>query len=264
VAAPCANTPGPSGAPYSRAFYRALGETSEKSARRIVPLLSELIAVASVVDIGCGDGGWLAAFRAAGVNDILGLDGPWVDDGALKIPLANFRRARLDEPVAVERRFDLAISVEVAEHLSPGRATSFVAELTRWAPLVLFSAAIPGQGGTEHVNERWPAYWARLFAKHGYRAIDLFRSRLWDDPDVAFWYKQNLLLYAAPAALAASPALAAAAAVAPAEPLALVHPDCYRMIARQARPRLGRWLKMAPDVVRRSLKSRRTREGEGS
>jgi len=250
-------------APYGDAFYRFLDVTSEASARRVLPLLFELAPVASIVDVGCGDGGWLAAARAAGIDDILGLDGPWIDDAALKIPLANFRRARLDEPLAIARRFAVAVSVEVAEHLPPGRAAAFVAELTELAPLVLFSAAVPGQGGTEHVNEQWPGYWAGLFAARGYRAIDAFRHRLWDDAAVAYWYKQNLLLYADAAALAASPALAAAAAATPREPIALVHPDLYNAMARRAQPRIGRWLKMAPDVVRRSLVRKRKRSARG-
>jgi hypothetical protein len=247
-------------APYGDAFYRFLDATSEASARRVLPLLFALAPVASIVDVGCGDGGWLAAARAAGIDDILGLDGPWIDDAALKIPLENFRRARLDEPVAVPRRFDLAVSVEVAEHLPTERAQSFVAELTQLAPLVLFSAAVPGQGGTEHVNEQWPLYWSRLFAARGYRAIDAFRQPLWDDPAVAYWYKQNLLLYADAAALAANPALAGAAAATPAEPIALVHPDLYNAVTRRARPRIGRWLKMAPDVVRRTLVGKKKSE----
>jgi SAM-dependent methyltransferase len=255
MAAPYANTLNPDGtpAPYGRAFYRALGESSEKSARRIVPVLLELAPVASVVDIGCGVGSWLAAFRDAGINDVLGLDGPWVDDAALKIPLANFQRARLDQPFGIKRRFDLAICVEVAEHLPAERAASLVAELTGLAPLMLFSAAVPGQGGTEHVNEQWPGYWAALFAERGYRAIDAFRRPLWDDSDVAFWYKQNLLLYASAAALDGNPELAAAAAATPDEPIALIHPELYRMMMRRARPRIGRWLRMAPEVMRRSL-----------
>ena len=248
---------GPAKAPYGDAFYRFLDATSEASARRIVPLLLDVVQIASIVDVGCGDGGWLAAARAAGIDDILGLDGPWIDKAVLKIPAANFRVVRLDEPVALARRFDLAISVEVAEHLPPERAALFVAELTQLAPLVLFSAAVPGQDGTHHLNEQWPGYWARLFAARGYRAIDMLRHRLWDDPTVAYWYKQNLLLYADAAALDANPVLAGAAATTPEEPIALIHPDLYSRQMRHAHPRIGRWLKMAPAVIRRSLVRKR-------
>ena len=241
---------------YSDEFYRSLDETSVGSARAILPLLFELAPASSVVDVGCGDGAWLAAAFDCGARDILGLEGPWIEEARLKIPVARFRRARLDRPFGIERRFDLAMSLEVAEHLPEERAAGFIEELTRLAPLVLFSAAVPGQGGVHHLNEQWPLYWARLFAARGYRAIDALRRRVWDDPAVAFWYKQNLLVFAAPAALAAHPKLAAAAAANPAEPAALVHPDLYRQTLRLAEPGFGRWLKMAPRALKKSLAGR--------
>ncbi|HEV2302053.1 MAG TPA: class I SAM-dependent methyltransferase [Stellaceae bacterium] len=245
---------------YSDEFYRSLDETSEVSARAILPLLFELAPVESVVDVGCGDGAWLAVALDCGAGEILGLEGPWIEEARLKIPSARLRRVRLDRPFGIERRFDLAMSLEVAEHLPPDRAAGFVEELTRLAPLVLFSAAVPGQGGVHHLNEQWPFYWARLFAEHGYRAIDALRLRVWDAPAVAFWYKQNVLIFAAPNALAAHPKLAAAAAASSGDPAALVHPDLYCQTLRLAEPGFRRWLEMAPQAVRRSL-ARRAQEG---
>jgi SAM-dependent methyltransferase len=244
---------------YSDEFYRSLDATAEVSAHAILPLLFELAPAVSVVDVGCGDGAWLAVALACGARDILGVEGPWIDEARLKIAPQWLRRVRLDRPFGIERRFDLAMSLEVAEHLPAARAAGFVEELTRLAPLVLFSAAVPGQAGVHHVNEQWPAYWAQLFAAHGYRAIDVLRHRVWNDPAVSFWYKQNLLVFADRDALALFPKLAAAAAESPEEPIALVHPDLYGRILRQVEPRLGRWLKMAPQAVRKSL-ARRARE----
>ena len=240
-------------APYGDAFYRKVDETGEAAAARVWPILLDLFRVASVVDVGCGHGAWLAAARRHGIADLFGIDGPWIDPAALQIAAEQFRHARLDAPLALGRRFDMALSLEVAEHLPPERAADFVRDLTGLAPLVLFSAAIPGQGGTNHVNEQWPGYWAGLFAAHGYRALDILRPLLWNEPAVAFWYKQNLLLYADPETLAARPDLAARVA----EPLALVHPELFRSTQRAAAPGLGRWLKMAPQAWRRSFAKRR-------
>jgi hypothetical protein len=251
--------------PYDAAFYTAAGAAAEASAPRVLPLVFKLAAIRSIVDVGCGDGAWLVAARGLGIEDILGIDGPWIDDAALKVPLANFRRTRLDRPIAVDRRFDLAMSVEVAEHLPPERAPSFVADLTAFAPLVLFSAAIPGQGGADHVNEQWPGYWSRLFAAHGYTHIDALRMPLWNDPAIAWWYKQNLLLYADRTALTANPALAAAAAATPEEPIALVHPLLYEDIPHrvESRMRIGlrRWVRMGPGLVRQSVMRRLRAKG---
>lgn len=242
---------------YSADFYDELAGTAIPSARRIVPFLMDLFAPASVVDFGCGNGGWLSVFRESGVETILGLDGHWVDVAQLRIPAERFRRAELDKPVAVEGAFDLAMSLEVAEHLPETRAPEFVAELCARAPVVLFSAAIPEQGGLHHINERWPDYWTALFAARGYRSADILRLRVWNDPQVTWWYKQNLLLFVREDIIAANEKLLAAMVGAPAEPLSLVHPDRFLEEARRSRPRFGRWLKMAPDAIRRSLAAKK-------
>jgi hypothetical protein len=238
---------------YSYQFYRDLEGTALPSARRIVPILVDLFAPRSVVDFGCGDGSWLSVFREHGASRVLGLDGEWVDERLLRIPVTDFRRAGLDRPIAIDKRFDLAMSLEVAEHLPESRAAGFVAEMTALAPVVLFSAAIPEQGGLHHVNERWPRYWVDLFAARGFHALDILRWQVWSDPQVTWWYKKNLLLFANDDALAQHPKLREAHATAPKEPIAAVHPERYLDAVRLTRPGLGRWLKMAPDFIRRSL-----------
>ncbi|MFO0998371.1 MAG: class I SAM-dependent methyltransferase [Alphaproteobacteria bacterium] len=238
---------------YTAAFYRDLDRTAAPSAERLVPRLIDLVAPKSVVDVGCGDGSWLLAFSRRGVEDVIGIDGPWIAPRLLKIAPERFRRMRLDEPVRLDRRFDLALSLEVAEHLPQGRAGVFVAELCALAPAVLFSAAIPGQGGEGHVNEQWPRYWAEHFRARGYLAIDHFRYATWNDPNVAWWYRQNLLLFCDAALCAAEPRLSGLAVGDPAAILPLVHPECFAGAQRAARPGLGRWLRMAGGAWRRSV-----------
>lgn len=238
---------------YDRGFYADLGATSAPSAAAVWPLVLDLVPARSIVDLGCGDGSWLQAVRGLGVADTIGVDGPWIADGQLKIPLDTMVRQPLEQPVRLDRRFDLAMTVEVAEHLTPARAVGFVEDLTKLAPIVLFSAAIPGQGGTHHINEQWPSYWAALFARHGYRPIDCLRTKLWDHPDVAWWYKQNLIFFASDAGLAGAPKLAAELASAPGTPMHLVHPARYQFWMKKARPGLGGWLKMAGASVQRSF-----------
>lgn len=244
---------------YDHNFYDDLSRTALPSARRIVPILRELMTVDSVVDVGCGDGSWLSVFRDTGADRILGLDGEWIDESLLRISQEEFRRVRLGEPLRIADTFDLGMSLEVAEHLPPERAASFVTDLCDMAPVVLFSAAIPRQGGVNHLNEQWPAYWADLFGNRGYQAIDVLRLAIWDDPDVTWWYKQNVLLFASESALAANPALAAAHTQSRMPPLPLVHPDRYMLVAREAQPSFGRWLRRGPQALRASFAKRAKR-----
>src|ERR1700685_413165 len=134
---------------------------SGPSAGIAVPLILGITGAASVVDVGCGAGNWIVAFQNAGVRDYFGVDGVHIPPETLRFPVARFLAHDLTTPLRLDRRFDLAISLEVAEHLPESAAAVFVKSLTDAADIVVFSAAIPLQSGPGHVNEQWPPYWAR-------------------------------------------------------------------------------------------------------
>jgi SAM-dependent methyltransferase len=210
---------------YGEEFFELLREGSKRSAAVIVPLVWELIEPRSVVDVGCGIGAWLAAFARHGVEDYLGVDG-FVPAGLLEIPADRFVEADLTGPLVLGREFDLAVSLEVAEHLPESAAAGFVVSLTRLAPVVLFSAAIPGQGGTEHVNEQWPEYWSRLFGENEYDAVDILRPLVWHDERVEVWYAQNTILYVTRRRRDRFPLLQRTPLTTD-TPLAMVHPQLF-------------------------------------
>ena len=222
--------------PYSTEFFEEQSGGSRRSAERIVPLVMELVRPRSVVDVGCGVGTWLSVFRERGVERILGIDGDYVDRKMLQIPVESFLPFDLTRPLPVSEQFDLAVSLEVGEHLPPESARTLVEGLTRLAPVVLFSAAIPYQGGVNHLNEQWPSYWREHFQGFGYEVIDCLRKRVWDDPQVQWWYAQDVLLYANRDSLASNPALARAHAAASPGQLSLVHPQRYLEAIEWERP----------------------------
>jgi hypothetical protein len=200
-----------------------------------VPLVLELVGSKSVVDFGSGVGTWIAAFLTCGVSDVLGIDGDYVDCGQLQIPATNFRACNLAQEVDLQREFELCMSVEVAEHLPLEAAPTFVGSLTRAAPVVLFSAALPMQGGDHHINEQWPSYWAKLFAERGYVAIDAIRSRVWSDDRVQWWYAQNMLIFCRETDLSKYPRLAEAYVRTDHSRLDLVHPRHYMLKSGQGK-----------------------------
>ena len=180
---------------YSSGYYSRLHDGSGSSAKAVVPVVRELVQPASVVDLGCGTGAWLAEFKRQGVQDVLGVDGPHIPVDQLEIKPSEFLASDLSRPIKLRIKFDLAMALEVAEHLNEEEAEEFVESLTRLADAVLFSAAVPHQGGKHHVNEQWPAYWSERFAFHDFVALDPFRRLLWERSDVDWWYAQNLILY---------------------------------------------------------------------
>lgn len=169
-----------------------------KDPQEIVPEIMRILNPASVVDIGCGLGTFLYCFKKEGVKDVLGIDGSWVNKQALSKYLdeAEFLEKDLEKPFTLDKKFDLVLSLEVAEHLSPQSAAIFVNNLVEAGKLILFSAAIPLQGGQNHINEQWLTYWEEKFLKHNYVIHDVMRPIFWDNPKIFWWYRQNMVLIA--------------------------------------------------------------------
>lgn len=169
-----------------------------ESPKQIVPVIMEWLNPKSVVDIGCGIGTFLFCFKEAGVKNILGIDGPWANRELMKkyLSAGEFMEANLGRPIATDKKFDLAVCLEVVEHLKESEADAIVQSLTQLSPLILFSAAVPEQGGENHINEQWIQYWQDKFEKQGYIVHDVLRKVFWNNEKVYWWYKQNMFLVA--------------------------------------------------------------------
>ena len=181
---------------YSGGFYDYIDAGSRASARTVARLLLGEVRIGSLLDVGSGHGAWAAEWLAAGVTDVVAVDGDYVARDRLAIPSDRFRPHDLLQPLDLDRRFDLVQSLEVAEHLPDAAADGFVDTLTRHGNLVLFSAAVPHQGGEHHVNEQPLSYWRAKFAARGYAPYDWLRPRIAADRAVMPWYRFNTLLYA--------------------------------------------------------------------
>lgn len=167
-----------------------------KSPEIIVPYLVKLLQPKNVVDIGCGVGTFLYSFKKMGVKEVLGLDGEWASKELLSKYLNDneFKATNLSEVVAFEKKFDLAVCLEVAEHIAEEYADNFIKTLVNASDVIVFSAALPHQGGQRHLNEQWPHYWQSKFSKYDYHFHDVLRPLFWNNPSVDFWYKQNMFL----------------------------------------------------------------------
>jgi hypothetical protein len=220
---------------YSSRFYDRDFNRTSRSAAATVPALIDCLTncgaapPASVIDIGCGRGVWLKAF---GKIRVKGRDGPWTRQDRLLIDPVDFTATDLSQPFAEPEKFDLAMTLEVAEHIEPAQADQFVTNLTGLSDTILFSASIVGQGGQHHVNEQPLSYWAARFAERGYALYDVLRPRLWYNAEVCWWYRQNMVVLCNADSRFRS-GLEAAAAQSPAL-FDLAHPDGFSEKARLA------------------------------
>jgi len=182
-------------ATYDRKFYAQQQEGSLRSAQIYFSHLLEYIKPISTVDFGCGAGTWLTALAEQGVADIMGLDGCWVNGIDKASDRFRFMAVDLNNPPLLDKHYDLALSLEVAEHLDPASSERFIDAITHASDTVLFGAAYIRQPGENHVNCRKHSYWAGLFLDRGYDVFDLFRPVFWGDKQVEPWYRQNTFLY---------------------------------------------------------------------
>lgn len=203
--------------------YAAIRDGAKRSAAVCAPMILNALPDPqrrpTILDVGCGEGWWSEAFLDLNCA---------VDSVDQEPPLeqaegVHIDRVDLEGEYALRRGYDLALCLEVAEHLTPKAGGEIVRQLTRCAGVVAWSAAIPAQGGHGHLNEQWPDYWETRFAAHGWAFLDPFRDALWGHPEVEPWYQQNLLL-AAPSGIATSAGAARA----------LVHPAIYLSRAENA------------------------------
>lgn len=239
------------GTTYTPAFFEKAKDEALSSAQILVPMILNLVPANSVVDVGCALGAWLSVFQEFGVKTILGLDGPWVSKEQLLIPETSFMAVDLTKPFHLADRFDMALCLEVAEHIPRRSSHGLVQSLCNLAPVVVFSAAIPGQEGTLHINEQWPDFWASLFAKEGFVRLDPFRRQIWMNPKVAWYYQQNLFMFVRKDIVASSPRLSYEWELVRSCQLTLVHPKVLRPM-RSVRHAL----RTLPSLVREALRRR--------
>ena len=212
-------------APMYRDLDGELG--SGLAASIIVPMLVDKIRPSSVLDLGAGVGSFLKAFLEQGVDDVAGVDLCLFEPELFVVDPSLIEPGDLNEPVHRGRRYDLAISLEVGGYLPDHDV--LVDSLVRHAPVVVLSAAIPGQDLLHQPHGAFPSSWAARFGARDYVLIDAFRPVLWDDDRLPFWFRQNMLMFVHRPHLEANAHLAAPAGVPPF--LDVVHPMLYEMLA---------------------------------
>ena len=229
------------------------------SAQELIPFLIKTLAPKSLLELGSGVGIWSKVALDCGIADLRAVDGPWVSADRLRVPADKFLSHHLGTPLNLGRSFDLALCLEVGEHLESGAADILVESLTRHAPVIVFGAAMPFQGGTLHVNEQWPNYWRERFEAKGYCMIDVVRPAFWNNSSVAYYYKQNTFVYCKTETmgdLARTLQAAAAECYRSSSNFVFIHPDKYLELATFENINVTRMVRRAPYLLGRALINR--------
>lgn len=170
------------------------------SAKVIVPLVCAAVNPKSVIDIGCGIGVWLAEFQRNGVQVVNGVDGKWVLEQKLLIDKENIEIYDFEDKgrtvhFVEKHKYDLAVCLEMAEHVSSTRANYIVQTLSKASDVIYFSGATPYSGGMHHVNEQWQSYWINKFIDRGFVVVDYIRPKVWDNRNVCYFYAEESFVF---------------------------------------------------------------------
>lgn len=233
---------------YEPAWTLGNNPTALESAGIVVPIVKRYVECRRVVDLGCSGGAWLSVFKAHGAERILGIDGVRPPPGGLLIPSDDFRVMDFREPIRLDETFDLAVCLEVGSDLPPNAAPRLVHDLTTLAPVVLFSAAQPGDTWEKHRNRQWPLYWHNLFSDRGYTSLDVIRPEIWQHAQVARWYRKNVFLFASDAWLSG-----------PGAQVAQAHAGRAHDLTILPHPSLRRTLRTLPSLARETGRSKMRR-----
>lgn len=176
-------------------YVHDTGIHNTDSPNEIIPHILQLFKADSVLDVGCGTGTWLKVFLENGVKDVIGIEGYHLNKINLVIDDQFILLKDLEQSFQLDRKFDLTISLEVAEHLAESAADKFVESLCATSDIIIFSAAVVYQGGQNHINEQWQSYWIKKFSDRGFVDADLIRPKIWNNKQVFYWYKQNMICF---------------------------------------------------------------------
>lgn len=184
---------------YDSDYYEQVEIRAMRSAEAIATSILSDLRPNTIVDVGCGTGVLLESLRQRGCH-IHGLE---YSEAALQYCRdrgLNVQKFDLERDTFTDTQvFDVAVSMEVAEHLPKESADRYIDLLTRLSSVIVFTAAPPGQRGTDHVNEQPQSYWISKFKIHGFmydEGLVKHWSENWKDTKVVHpHYFKNLMIF---------------------------------------------------------------------
>ncbi|MFA6995137.1 MAG: methyltransferase domain-containing protein [Patescibacteria group bacterium] len=185
---------------YDNRFFRNTIKLEASSAFEFTALVLKYYTPASLVDIGCGAGIYLKEFNKKGIKNLLGLDGSPAAGEEFLLDKHKLVIFDLAKKYKFKKKYDLALCLEVAEHLREKDADVLIETITEAADNIIFSAAVPGQGSRSigHINEQPHNYWIEKFKNKNFSYLKLRTEKMRAEMKargVVWWIVNNLMIF---------------------------------------------------------------------
>lgn len=152
---------------YSKEYYKSINKDESAQAKALGEILIKLYRPNSVVDIGCGTGLYLSQFKCIQYGFDISPDA--FDPEVIQVERGLVDIRDLTQPMNVNIKSDLAICLEVVEHIGSENADILIENISKWSDTIVMTAAPPGQAGLNHVNCQPMSYWEEKMAKYGFK-----------------------------------------------------------------------------------------------
>jgi len=188
---------------YDKDFFLSNQEEGLKIYEWFVPLLHNIFKFQSIVDFGCATGSSLFYALKQGVSDVLGIEGSPEAFSNLLIDKKYIIQHDLREPLKVDRKYDIALSIEVAEHINKKYTDIYLESMCNSSDLIIFTGATPNQGGKCHINEQSHEWWIQKFREHSFgldeKMTGLLKRKIKENIKAgkftAFWLVPNIMVF---------------------------------------------------------------------
>ena len=182
---------------YDDKFFDKNLEWNTPIAAKLAGVLLDCFHPRSVVDLGCGNAEFLNEFQKKGII-VQGYEGSRSAIGKASIDKQHIKLFDLRNKIEEKEKYDLALCLEVAEHIENKFSQRLVENLTSLSDKVVFTAATPGQGGHFHINEQPREFWVNIFKQRNYGYDAQTTEKVKNDmkkAGVLSWYCDNLMVF---------------------------------------------------------------------
>lgn len=185
---------------YDQKFFQNTIKLEAESAAQFVNIILKYYTPTSVVDIGCGAGLYLKEFQRLGISDILGIDGAPAATSEFLLEKDKLIIFDLAQKYKFEKKYDLSLCLEVAEHLPESDADTLVETIISASDNIIFTAAVPGQGPRSigHINEQPHSYWIEKFKQRNFNYLKSQTEEMRREmaaKGVVWWLVNNLMIF---------------------------------------------------------------------
>lgn len=161
---------------YSRDFHKSIENDEYPQAVRLASYIKNYMRPSKFIDFGCSTGLYLREMQIQ-IPELESVGYEFSKDAVDMALCKNVIEFDLTKKLDIDKKENtLGLCLEVLEHIDDSNWLPVLKNLSSLCDTIIFSAAVPGQGGTGHINCRNKIDWIYRFHTLGW-IVDLDKTK---------------------------------------------------------------------------------------